>query len=161
MHKLLFLVGLDTGSCPPICTLNVPLKKLIPVNTSMKSLCIFFVNILLASLSAFPVCARPEIIWHICTIIGDVHTAGVDCLCSVLWGARYLPSLQLKFSAYFSQLSLQGSADYLEMIGFAAFVAFLSACRTLPGCISFPTILAFVTVCDLTFAFLDIFAAWH
>ena len=52
------------------------------------------------------------------------------------------------------QLSLQGSSDDLEMVGFAVFSTFLPISRTLLGCISCPTVLAFVTAHGLIFMFL-------
>ena len=55
------------------------------------------------------------------------------------------------------QLSLQGSADHNEMVGFAAFFTFLSVWRALLECMSFPTMLVFVTACSLKFTFLSIF----
>ena len=52
VHKLLSWAGLDMGGCPLLLTVKHVLKQLISVKTSLKLLCIFFVNILLASLSA-------------------------------------------------------------------------------------------------------------
>ena len=99
VHKLSFWVGLDTCGCPVICSMIVPLKQPVPVNTSLQSLCIFFVNILLASLSAFLFVLDWKIIRYVCTIIGDACIAGTACVSSVLWGIGCLSSLWFKFSA--------------------------------------------------------------
>ena len=74
----------------------------IPVNTSLKFLCIFFVNFVLASLSASLFVLDLKLIWHVCTVIDDAHTAGVDYVCSLLWGARYLARMWVPSSAYLS-----------------------------------------------------------
>ena len=53
-------------------------------------------------------------------------------------------------------LSLQRSADCLEMVGFTTFSTFLHICRALLGCMSCSTILANVIVHGLIFPFLSI-----
>ena len=92
-HRLPFWVGCIQVASPSHLQLEYAVKT-VNTFTHIAEIIGYFVCQYFACLFVcLPICTRPEIIWHIYTIIGDDCNAGVGCVFSVLWGAKCLPSL--------------------------------------------------------------------